>query len=441
MPARERRAGRMSALERDQRMMRRALAAAARGQGLTHPNPSVGAVVYRGDRVLGVGTTQPPGGAHAEIVAMDRARRRFGEAALRGASLAVTLEPCNFTGRTGPCTEAIIEARIGRVVVGCQDPHHRVSGRGLARLRRAGIEVVGGILEVECREMHRGFISVCERGRPFVVLKLATSLDGRIATATGESRWITSPASRERVHRLRRRVDAVMVGSGTALADDPELTARRGERVVRTPVRVLIDGRLRVPASARLFTGVHGAARASHPDPPVASRRSAEASRGGAPRDRSRGESWIVCRRDARGRDEARKRADRLIEVASDRSGHVDLHESLARLAEAGLTTILVEGGGELAAALLRADLVDEVHWFLAPRLLGSDGRPALGALALDRLADARMLEAWRVERSGPDLHVWARLARAGRSARAAQRSRALRRGAGRRKAEAKGRT
>lgn len=400
-PPRSARAARIA--DRDRRMMRRALVAAARGQGLTHPNPSVGAVVYRGDRVLGVGTTRPPGGAHAEVVAIERARRRFGDAALRGASLAVTLEPCNFTGRTGPCTEAVLAAGIGRVVVGCRDPHHRVSGRGLARLRRAGVEVVAGVLEAECREMHRGFISVCERRRPFVVLKLATSLDGRIATASGESRWITSPASRERVHRLRRRVDAVMVGSGTALTDDPELTARRGDRVVRTPIRVLVDGRLRVPASARLF--------AAAPRAPSGSAR-----RGAAPDRDTRSGTWIVCDRGVAGRAAARERADRVIEVAYDRAGHVDLRASLAALADAGLTTILVEGGGELAAALLRADLVDEVHWFLAPRLIGSEGRPALGALALTRLADARTLAGWRVERSGADLHVTARVAPKGRA-------------------------
>ncbi|MFO0689294.1 MAG: bifunctional diaminohydroxyphosphoribosylaminopyrimidine deaminase/5-amino-6-(5-phosphoribosylamino)uracil reductase RibD [Myxococcota bacterium] len=362
-------------------MMRRALAAAARGDGSTHPNPSVGAVVFRGDRVLGVGTTRPPGGPHAEIVAMERARRRHGAAALRGASLAVTLEPCSFTGRTGPCTEAILAAGIARVVAGCRDPHPRVSGRGLARLRRGGVEVEAGVLDAECREQHRGFRSVCERGRPWVTLKLATSLDGRIATASGESRWITGPESRERVHRLRRTTDAILIGSGTALADDPELTARRGDRVVRTPVRVVIDGRLRVPATARLFAGA--------------------------------GEAWIVCGRGAGQGAHPAPRA-RIIEVAADGAGHVDLHEAFAKLAEAGLTTVLVEGGGELAAALLRAGLVDEVHWFLAPRLIGGDGRPALGALELARLADAVELETLRIERRGGDVHL---SGRPGRSA------------------------
>lgn len=369
--------------ENDRRMLRRALAAAARGDGRTHPNPSVGAVVYRGARVLGVGTTQPPGGPHAEIVAMARARRRHGAKALRGASLAVTLEPCNHTGRTGPCTEAIVEAGIGRVVAGCRDPHARVRGRGFARLRRAGVEVVAGVLEVECRRQHRGFFSVCERGRPYVTLKLAASLDGRIATASGESRWITGPASRAFVHRLRRSSDAVLVGSGTALADDPELTARRQGRVVRTPIRIVVDGRLRVPASARLFAG------------------------GGA-------RTWIVCARGARGRAAARRRAERVIEVAQTRDGRVDLARAFAALAEAGLTSVFVEGGGALAAALLRADLVDEVHWFLAPLLIGAEGRPALGGLALARLAEAKTLGDWRVARRGDDLHLVGHVRRTG---------------------------
>ncbi len=362
--------------ERDERMMRLALRQAARGDGRTHPNPSVGAIVFRGDRVLGRGTTRPPGGAHAEVVAIESARRRHGDRALRGASIAVTLEPCNFQGRTGPCTEAILDAGLARVVAGCRDPHPQVAGKGFGRLRRQGVEVIRGVLEAECRYQHRGFLSVCELGRPWVTLKLATSLDGRIATASGESRWITGSASREFVHRLRDEHDAVMVGSETALADDPELTARRAGKLVREPIRVLLDGRLRVPTSARLLTGP-GAAR-----------------------------TWVVCRPRARGIRRVREVAGRVLEIPAASGGHVDLDAAFQLLAREGLTRILVEGGGGLAAALLRADLVDEVHWMLAPILIGGDGKPGLGPLELARLAEAVSIEPIRVGRRERDLYV-----------------------------------
>ena len=370
------RATKDSVSPRDERMMREALRRAARGAGRTHPNPSVGAVVYRGERVLGRGHSRPAGGAHAEVVALEAARRRHGARALRGASLAVTLEPCNHHGRTGPCTEAILEAGVARVVVGCRDPHPLVRGGGIRRLRRRGVAVTTGVLADDCRWHHRGFLSVHERGRPHVVLKLATSLDGRIALADGSSRWITSPEARAVVHRLRNTTDAIMVGSETARADDPALDVRLRGRVVHRPVRVLVDGRLRVPARARLFE--------AHAD----------------------AETWVVCARGARGLRRARSVASRVLEVPTTRSGHVDLGRALRRLADEGLTTVLVEGGGRLAAALLRSDLVDEVHWMLAPKLIGGDGRAGLGPLELRRLADAVEIDPIRIARRGPDLHV-----------------------------------
>jgi diaminohydroxyphosphoribosylaminopyrimidine deaminase/5-amino-6-(5-phosphoribosylamino)uracil reductase len=366
----------MSIARRDERMIRIALRAAARGDGRTYPNPSVGAVVFRGDRILGRGTTRPVGGAHAEVVAIEAVRRKHGAAALRGASIAVTLEPCNFVGRTGACTEAILEAGIARVVLGCRDSHSKVSGRGIRRLRRRGVDVQTDVLEEDCRRQHRGFITVCELGRPYVTLKLATTLDGRIATANGESRWITSQAAREFVHRLRDASDAVMVGSETALADDPVLNVRRSGRVVRTPIRVLLDGRLRVPETARLFDVTEDA------------------------------QTWVVCRKGARGIRRAQASASRLLEIPRARDGFVDLPRAFRRLAKEGLTTVLVEGGGRLAAALFRADLIDEVHWMLAPTLIGGDGRAGLGALALEHLADAVSIDPIRVMRRGVDLHV-----------------------------------
>lgn len=355
--------------------MRVALRAARRASGRTAPNPAVGAVVFRGERILAAGFTRPPGGPHAEVVALEAARRRAGAAAVRGASLAVTLEPCSHTGRTGPCTRAILEAGIRRVLVGIRDPHPNVAGRGIRRLRRAGVEVRVGVLEAMCREQHRGFLSVVERGRPFVHLKLAATLDGRIATASGESRFITGPAAREEVHRLRGRVDAVAVGAGTALADDPELTARRRGRVVHRPARVVFDTRLRVPPTARIYAG-------DAPALAVCGRR--------APSDRRRA---------------LRAAGVRLVPVPA-RGGRVEPAAALQHLAREGVSELLVEGGGELGASLLRAGLVDLVHWFLAPRLLGGDGKSALGALACRRLAGAPRLEGLVVRRIGEDLYL-----------------------------------
>jgi diaminohydroxyphosphoribosylaminopyrimidine deaminase/5-amino-6-(5-phosphoribosylamino)uracil reductase len=355
--------------------MRLALAQARRSRGRTHPNPPVGAVVYRGKRVLARGRTRPAGGAHAEVVAIEAALRRHGGRALRGASLAVTLEPCAHVGRTEACAKRVIEAGFRRVVVGHVDPHAAVSGRGVAQLRRAGLKVSVGVLEAECREQHRGFLSVCERGRPFVVAKLASSLDGRIATASGASRWITGPEARALVHRLRGRVDAVVVGSGTALADDPELTARRGDRVVHRPVRVVLDSGLRVSPRARLYRG-------------------------------EAGRSWVLCApRAPAARRRALEASGVVVLDVSERAGGLDLRRALRSLAKEGLTEILVEGGGRLVASLLRGGFVDELHWFTAARLIGGDGAPALDSLGVGRLEQAPRLADLRVRRVGEDLH------------------------------------
>jgi len=359
--------------------MKLALSAARRVAGRTHPNPAVGAVVFRGDRVLGRGATRPVGGHHAEIVALESAKRRFGASSLRGASLAVTLEPCCRFGRTGPCTAAILESGIRRVFIGHRDPHPDVSGAGARRLRRAGVEVQLGVLEEACREQHRGFATVCALGRPFVMLKLASSLDGRIAIASGESRWISGPQARAKGHLLRSRVDAIVVGSETALADDPELTARRGRRVIHRPIRVLVDSGLRVPPDAKLF-------------------------REGADR------TWVLCAAGAaaRRRRVLEELGVRLLEVPT-RAGKLDLKRAVARLAREGLTEMLVEGGGNLSAALLRARLVDELHWFIAPRVLGGDGRASVGHLGLRSLVESPWLDG-RMGRVGDDLYIRGRV-------------------------------
>lgn len=368
------------------RAMRLALREARRASGRTYPNPAVGAVVFRGDRVLGRGRTAPPGGAHAEVAAMAAAARRHGDRALRGASLAVTLEPCCHEGRTGPCTRAIMEAGIRRVAVGHRDPHPLVRGGGIAQLRRSGVEVEEGVLESECREQHRGFLSAVTRGRPFLTLKLATTLDARIATAAGESRWITGPEARAYVHRLREHTDAVLVGSGTALADDPALTARRGARVVHRPLRIVVDSHLRIPIDAKLFSD-------GYPET-----------------------TWVFCAKSAaasrrRALDERGVRVD----AVAPRADGLPLRTVLRAIARAGPGTLLCEGGGGLGAALVRADLTDELLWIAAPTLLGGDAQPALGALGVGLLARAPELDILRTRRLGRDVLMQARFVRSER--------------------------
>lgn len=365
--------------------MQRALSAARRAQGRTHPNPAVGAVVFKGGRLLGSGSTRPVGGAHAEIVALTEARKKHGERAVHGAEIAVTMEPCSHHGRTGPCADELIASGIRRVHIGHRDPNPVVAGRGIRKLRRAGILVEVGLLAEACREQHRGFISVMQRGRPWVALKLASTLDGRIATVAGESQWITSPESRRRVHQLRDQHDAVMVGSSTVQADDPALNVRSpGGAVRRWPARVVVDGDLAVSPRAALY------------------------------RDEGAARTYCLTRRG----HSARRRALResggasVLEVAA-RGGRVDLQRGLERLTTEGLSTVWVEGGGGLAAALLRRRLIDEVHWFAAPTLLGGDARAAIGALGIGRLADRTALDVREVRRVGPDLYVHAHVERA----------------------------
>jgi diaminohydroxyphosphoribosylaminopyrimidine deaminase/5-amino-6-(5-phosphoribosylamino)uracil reductase len=365
---------------RPEEAMQLALARARRASGRTFPNPAVGAVVLRGAKVLGAGETQPPGSAHAEVRAIRQAQRRHGERALRGATLAVTLEPCGHHGRTPPCTDAIRAAGIARVWIGARDPHPLVSGRGIRALRRAGIEVVTDVLAAECAYQHRGFFSVQGRGRPWVALKLAATLDGRIATARGESRWITGEPARALAHELRNAADAVMIGAGTALADDPALTVRTlaGE-FVRAPVRVVVDSALATPPRLALY------------------------------RDAYADRTWLLTAHGhpARALSARTARGARALE-APKRGKHLDLERALAQLAGAGLTQLLVEGGGGLAAALLRARLVDELHWFVASSILGADGKPAVGALGLTKLADRAQFELRDMRRLGSDLYVHA---------------------------------
>jgi diaminohydroxyphosphoribosylaminopyrimidine deaminase/5-amino-6-(5-phosphoribosylamino)uracil reductase len=351
--------------------MRAALALAARGLGRVWPNPAVGCVLVRegGDRVVGRGWTQPGGRPHAETEAL----RRAGEGA-RGATAYVSLEPCAHTGQTPPCADALIAAGIRRVVTALEDPDPRVGGRGLERLRAAGVAVSVGACAAEAADLNAGFFMRIRQGRPLVSLKLATSLDGRIATRSGDSRWITGEAARRRAHLLRATHDAILIGTGTALADDPELTCRLPGLADRSPVRIVLDRTLRLPATARLL----GA---------------------GAP-------TWVVTHHDA---DAVRLRdlglsAATIMTVGLDEAGRLSLPQILRSLGARGITRLLVEGGGVLAASLLRQDLVDRLYWFRAAAVIGGDGLAAAAAFDIERLADAKRFERVDIETVGSDL-------------------------------------
>jgi diaminohydroxyphosphoribosylaminopyrimidine deaminase/5-amino-6-(5-phosphoribosylamino)uracil reductase len=332
--------------------MQAALALARRGLGTTWPNPSVGCVIVADGRVVGRGVTDSGGRPHAEPVALGMAGERA-----RGATAYVTLEPCCHWGRSPPCTDALIAAGVARVVVATGDPDPRVNGQGIAQLRAAGISVDTGVLEAEARDVLLGFSQRITLGRPMVTLKLASTLDGRIATRTGESQWITGTPARRLAHAMRGRHDAVMVGVGTVLADNPELTCRIPGFRATPIVRIVADSHLRTPLLARLASTA-----AATP-------------------------TWFLVRA---GVDPARRTAfgnlgARLIDVPAGSAG-VDLAAALQALGTAGLTRVLVEGGGQIAAALLRADLVDRIAWFHAPAIMGGDGWPAVQAFGIETL-------------------------------------------------------
>jgi len=346
----------------DREHMRAALALARRGLGSTWPNPSVGCVLVRSGRVVGRGTTAPGGRPHAEAVALAQA----GDLA-RGATAYVTLEPCSHHGRTPPCANALAAAGVTHVVMACGDPDPRVDGAGVATLRAAGIEVTIGLLADEARSLQLGFLTRVGLGRPMVTLKLASTLDGRIATHTGESRWITGPEARRAAHALRGQHDGVLAGVGTIQADDAELTCRiPGYR--KTPdLRIVVDSRLRTGLTARVV-----ATAVAVP-------------------------TWFLHRADADpGRIRAFKDAGvRLIEVAGAEPG-IDLAAGMQVLGAAGLTRVLVEGGARIAGALLRAGLVDRIAWFHAPSVMGGDGlaaAAAFGVTALDGMPRFRRVD------------------------------------------------
>jgi len=359
--------------------MRAALALARRGLGRVAPNPAVGCVLVRDGRVIGRGWTQPGGRPHAETVALAAA----GDA--KGATAYVSLEPCSHHGKTPPCAEALVGAGVTRVVSALEDPDPRVSGTGHRLLRDAGIDVEVGVCAEEALALNRGFFKTVAEHLPMVTLKTAISTDGRIATESGESQWITGEAARADAHRLRAEHDAIVIASATALADDPVLTCRLPGMADRSPIRILLDAHLRVGTDAKLY--------------------------------RSAGETplWVfsaVAPDDPRTVERAECGAE-MFTVATDRSGHgVNLRESFGILADRGITRVLAEAGGALASAFLRDRLVDELVVYRAPLLIGGDGIAMTGPLGVGALGDAMPLKKTAHRSIGDDMvevfRLWA---------------------------------
>jgi diaminohydroxyphosphoribosylaminopyrimidine deaminase / 5-amino-6-(5-phosphoribosylamino)uracil reductase len=351
--------------------MKLALREARKGVGRTSPNPAVGAVVVRNGKVVGKGYHRLAGTPHAEVHALRDAGRQAA-----GATLYVTLEPCNHTGRTPPCTRVILAAGIKRVVVGMRDPNPRVAGGGCDFLLEHGLDVIHGLLAGACEEINRPFLKHVATGRPWVVMKAGASLDGRIATRTGHSGWITNEQSRREVHRLRDRSDAILVGAGTVRCDDPSLTTRLGGRRGRDPLRVVLDPGLRLDPGAKMLSQSSPAA------------------------------TWIFC---APGAEEHRRAtlavAGAVIKTVPETApGRLDLEVVLAELGRAGICSLLVEGGGRVHGSFLQAGLVDEVYLFLAPCFLGADGVPVVDMPGAPLVGDGPRLQVGSIRRFGDDL-------------------------------------
>ena len=356
----------------DVRWMALALSLGQRGLGQVWPNPAVGCVIIRDGQLVGRGWTQPGGRPHGEVEALRQAGAKA-----RGATAYVTLEPCAHHGKTPPCAQALIDAGIARVVGAISDPDPRVAGKGYEMLKAAKIPVTTGVLAENARQTHIGFLSRITKSRPAITLKLAASLDGRIATHSGDSRWITGPQARRHVHMLRANHDAVMIGSGTAIGDDPDLSVRNLGLAGRSPVRVVIDTSLRTPLASRLAKTAGKSA------------------------------TWMCHGPDA-ATVNWRKTGAKLIACNTIDTGQIDLNDALEKLAAKGLTRVLVEGGGQLAASLIKLDLVDELQTFTAGVAIGGDGRAQLGALGIDALKTAprfKLIDSRNLD--GDILNIW----------------------------------
>jgi len=352
--------------------MKMALELAEQGRGWTSPNPMVGAVIVKDGKVVGKGFHQAAGGPHAEIHALNDAGGKA-----KGATLYVSLEPCNHTGRTPPCTEAILESGIKRVVAGMRDPDPRVTGGGLGFLESQGVEVSVGVCEDACRRINEAFIKHATTSRPFVILKCAATLDGWIATRSGDSKWITNPLSRQFVHEIRHAVDAIMVGIGTVLKDDPQLTTRLEGRETKDPLRIVLDTNLSIPEKARMLhlssdSGI-----------------------------------LIVCGDSAPS--EKRKRLEEFgirFLTLDDQEGQIDLAALVQELGKIGITSLLIEGGSRINGSALRAGIVDKVYMFYAPKICGGEGIPICTGPGVELMEQSINLEDITVHRFEDDVMI-----------------------------------
>jgi diaminohydroxyphosphoribosylaminopyrimidine deaminase/5-amino-6-(5-phosphoribosylamino)uracil reductase len=356
----------------DEHRMRLALKLAEKARGRTSPNPMVGAVVYQGDLLVGQAYHKKIGSPHAEVLALSQA----GDKA-RGGTLYVTLEPCTHYGHTPPCTEAVIRSGVRRVVIAMKDPNPKVSGGGAERLKEAGLEVHLGVLEEESRRLNEAFITWATKGRPFVIMKSAATLDGKTATAKGDSKWITNEQSRRFVHRIRSWVDAIVVGAGTVLKDDPELTCRL-TKGTRDPLRIIVDSRLRISPKARVFS------------------------------TNSKAPTWIATLESAPADKALRLESvgARIVRVPG-REGKIDIEKLLLFLADQNITSLLLEGGMTLNTSFLKAKLVDKIYFFYAPMIMGGGNSKGIAEdLGIDLVSRCISFTGVRTRRFGDDVMI-----------------------------------